>query len=168
MSRFKQLIEEKNIHLIFEISIILKGLHALIEVIGGIATYFISQQFLLAVVTAITQDELAQDPNDSFSNYLITSVQHFSIGTQHFAALYLLSHGIIKGFLVVGLLKEKLWSYPLAIVVFTLFIVYQLFRFSHTHSIWLLVLTFLDIFIIILTWHEYNYMKRKQLTIQSP
>ena len=156
----KQLFEEKNIHLVFEISIILKGLHALLEVVGGIAIFFISQEFLLQVVTAITQDELTGDPNDFFSNYLVNVIQNFSTGSQHFASWYLLSHGVIKGLLVIGLLKEKLWSYPLAIVVFTLFIVYQLVRYTHTGSVWLLLLTVLDLVIIALTWHEYQYMMK--------
>jgi len=32
-------------------------------------------------------------------------------------ALYLLAHGLVKGFVVAALLKDKLWDYPAAIVV---------------------------------------------------
>ena len=75
-------------------------------------------------------------------------------------ALYLLSHGVIKLFVIIGLLQQKLWYYPTALVIFGLFIVYQLYRFSFTHSPWLLVLTVLDIIVMWLTWHEYSYLRR--------
>ena len=77
-----------------------------------------------------------------------------------FTAYYLASHGIVKLFVIIGLWRKKLWYYPTAIVVFASFIVYQLYRFNFTHSIWLLVLTVLDVVVIWLTWHEYKYIKR--------
>ncbi len=163
MSGLKKLFEEKNIHLVFELSLIAKAVIALFEIIGGVLIYFISQQFLLNLVLALTQHELLQDPRDFIANYLLHSAQNFSISSQHFAALFLLSHGVIKMFLIVGLLRKKLWYYPTAIVVFGLFIAYQLYRFSFTHSPWLLLITILDIAVIWLTWHEYRYLRsRKQ------
>ena len=115
------------------------------------------------MVLAITADELSDDPNDFWANFLVHGAQSFSLSSQHFLAFYLLSHGVIKGFLVLALFKEKLWSYPLAMVIFSLFGGYQIFEFTRTGSLWLLVLTVLDIFIIILTWHEYRYMRKTGL-----
>jgi len=161
MSRLKNLFEEeKNIHLVFEVSLILKGLFAALEIIGGIFAYFVSQQFLLSVVSLITQDELAEEPRDFIANYLVHTAQNLSISTQHFTAFYLLSHGVIKLFVIIGLLRQQLWYYPAALVVFGLFIVYQLYRFSFTHSPWLLILTVLDIIVMWLTWHEYKHLRR--------
>ena len=151
---------ETYIHRIFDVSLILKGILAFIEMIGGIIVLFINQQFIINTVLSITQDELSDDPNDLFSNYLVHSAQGFSASSQHFIAFYLLSHGIIKTFLVVNLFKEKIWAYPLAITVFALFGIYQIYEFTRTGSTWLLLLTVLDIFIIILTWHEYKYIER--------
>ncbi len=166
MSRIKQFLkEEKNIHLVFEVSLILKAIFATFEILGGIFAYFISQQFLLSVVSTITADELAEDPRDLISNYFLHSAQNLSISTQHFTAFYLLSHGVIKLFVIIGLLRKKLWYYPTALVVFGLFIVYQLYRFSFTHSIWLLLLTALDLIVMWLTWHEYKYLRR---SVTSP
>jgi uncharacterized membrane protein len=67
-----------------------------------------------------------------------------------------LSHGIVKLFLVVGLLRNKLWAYPAAIVVFVLFIAYQLYRLSSAPSPLLVLLTVFDVVVIGLTWHEYR------------
>ncbi len=154
-------ISEHRIHLIFELSLFFKGAFALFEIIGGILTYVIPQAFILGVVSMLTQRELAEDPRDLVANYFLHAAQHLSVGTQRFAAIYLLSHGAIKLWLIVGLLRERLWYYPTAIAVFGLFIVYQLYRFSFTHSAFLLLITALDALVIVLTWHEYGYLRHQ-------
>jgi uncharacterized membrane protein len=49
-----------------------------------------------------------------------------------------------------------------AIAVFAVFIVYQIYRFTLTHSIWLLAITLLDIVVIWLTWQEYRFLRRRR------
>lgn len=153
-------LDEHRIHLIFEVSLFLKGAFALFEIIGGILAYAVPQAFILGIVSTLTQRELAEDPRDLIANYLLQTAQHFSVGSQRFAAIYLLSHGAIKLWLIVGLLRERLWYYPTALAVFGLFIVYQLYRFSFTHSAFLLFITAIDVVVIALTWHEYGYLRR--------
>jgi len=160
MSSTKNLFKERNLHLMFEGSLVVKGIFALLEIIGGVLAYFITQQFLLNLVLAVTREELTEDPRDFIANHIVRSAQQFSIGSQQFISFYLLSHGIIKLFLIVGLLRKKLWCYPVSIIVFILFIAYQLFRFTITHSLWLLIITAFDIAVIALTWHEYRHLKR--------
>ena len=41
-------------------------------------------------------------------------------------------------------------------IVFSLFVLYQQYRYAHTHSAALIVLSVLDGIIIILTWFEYK------------
>lgn len=149
---------EENIHLVFEVSLWLKGVDAFFEIIAGIFTYFVSKQLLVGFVLRVTQEEFAEDPHDVVANFLLHMVQHFSVGAQSFLAIYLLAHGVIKLWLIIGLLRKKLWYYPVALVVFALFIVYQLYRYSFTHSVWLLLITALDVIVIVLTWHEYRYL----------
>ena len=161
MSYIKRLFKEKNIHFIFDISLIFKGIFALFEIAGGILAYFISQQFLLRLVSLITRAELSEEPKDFIANYLVHSAQLFSINVRYFTAFYLLVHGIIKLWLIIGLFRKKLWYYPTAIIIFGLFIVYQIYLFVLTHSTWLLTITILDIIVIWLTWHEYRYMHRR-------
>jgi uncharacterized membrane protein len=153
-------VAEKNIRPAFRVSLFIKGVFALLEIAGGVLAYFISQKLLVRFITEITQDELIEDPNDFVANQLLHLAQQFSINTQYFTAFYLLSHGVIKLFLIAGLLRERLWYYPLAMIVFAFFIMYQLYRFSFTHSVWLLVITILDMVVIWLTWREYKYLRR--------
>ena len=151
---------ETSIRRFFRISLVFKGAFSVLEFVGGLLAYFISQQFLLNFVTAVTQEELTEDPRDFIAHYLVESAGQLSVSSQHFAALYLISHGIIKSWLIVGLLRNKLWYYPIAIVVFILFVAYQIFRFQITHSISLLAITAVDAVVIVLTWHEYWYLRQ--------
>jgi uncharacterized membrane protein len=151
---------ERRIHQIFEISILLKGTHALIECIGGLVLAFVSTSAITGLVNSLTQDELIEDPNDFVGTHLLDLAQNFTLSTQHFYAFYLLSHGIVKVFLVIGLLRNKLWAYPASLVVLGLFIVYQLYRFSYTHGFGLIVLTVFDVFVMGLIWHEYRLVRR--------
>ncbi|HYV88627.1 MAG TPA: DUF2127 domain-containing protein, partial [Candidatus Polarisedimenticolia bacterium] len=87
---------EKRIHQIFEISILLKGAHALIECASGVALALISTGYVKGLVNSLTQDELVEDPHDFVASHLLTFAQDFTVSTQHFYAFYLLSHGVVK------------------------------------------------------------------------
>ncbi len=147
----------------FKISIFLKGINGLLEIIGGILLFIFNPSKIAYIVLLLTQNEISEDPHDIIANYLINLSQNFSINTQIFSVIYLITHGIIKIFLVISLWEKKLWAYPLAISIFIVFIFYQIYRFSYNYSIGLLFLTILDIIIIILTWLEYkNLLKIKK------
>jgi uncharacterized membrane protein len=57
------------------------------------------------------QHELSEDPHDFLSSYILHSTQHLAAGSLVFAALYLLSHGIVKIVLVWEILHDRLWAY---------------------------------------------------------
>src|SRR6202047_2413812 len=151
---------EQRIHRIFEVSVLLKGAHAVIECIGGLALALASTTRIVGWVNRLTQDELIEDRNDFIATHLLSMAQEFSVNTKNFYAFYLLSHGIAKLALVVGLLRNKLWSYPASLIVLALFIVYQIYRFSYTHGVGLIVLTVFDILVMGLVWHEYSLIRR--------
>ena len=52
-----------------------------------------------------------------------------------------------------------MWAYPAAIGAFVLFLVYQLYRYTHTSSAWLLVLSVVDVCVIVITWLEYKRLR---------
>jgi len=151
---------ERRIHQIFEISVLLKGAHALIECVSGLVLAFVSTSTILKLVNVLTQDELIEDPKDFVATHLLSQAQNFTVSAQRFYVFYLLSHGVIKAFLVIGLLRNKLWAYPVSLVVLGLFIAYQLYRFSYTHGVGLIVLTVFDFIVIGLIWHEYGLVRR--------
>ena len=151
---------EGRIHQIFEISVLLKGAHASIECIGGFVLALVSTSAIKNLVNALTQEELIEEPNDFVAAHLLSLAESLTVSTQHFYAFYLLSHGAIKVLLVIGLLRNKLWAYPVSLIVLGLFIVYQLYRFSYTHGFGLIVLTIFDTIVMGLIWHEYRLVRR--------
>ncbi|MBB6409858.1 DUF2127 domain-containing protein [Mesorhizobium sangaii] len=153
-------VDERRIHQIFEVGVWLKGAHALIECIGGILFYVVTTDAIVSWVNAFTAEELIEDPNDFIAGHLSQMASHFSIASKEFYAFYLLSHGLIKLLLVVGLLRGKLWSYPASLAALGAFMVYQLYRYSYTHSVGLLILTVFDAVVMVLIWHEWRVLRQ--------
>lgn len=153
---------EKTLHLAFELSLWCKGAFALLEIIAGVAAYFVPPQRVLTLVLWVNKEEFVEDPRDLVVNLLLSTVQHLPASAEKFAAIYLLGHGVIKLWLIAGLLQKRLWLYPAAMSIFGLFIVYQLYRYTFTHSVWLLLVTALDVLVIVLTWHEYRHIKSER------
>jgi uncharacterized membrane protein len=151
---------EHRIHQVFEVSILLKGAHALLECIGGVALALVRTRAIVSWITWLTQDELIEDPNDFVATHLLNMAQGFSVSTKNFYVFYLLSHGVVKLFLVAGLLKNKVWAYPASLVVLAFFIAYQIYRFTYTQSPGLVLLTIFDLLVMYLIWHEYQLVRR--------
>ncbi|HWJ38076.1 MAG TPA: DUF2127 domain-containing protein [Sphingomicrobium sp.] len=139
--------EEKRIHQIFVLSVLAKGLHALLEIAGGLALYLFSADTIARILDEVDKHDWV--------------ARHFPLSEQGFYAFYLLSHGLVKSVLVLFLLREKLWAYPASIAVFGLFILYQLYRFSFTHEIGLVLLSIFDLFVILLAVHEYRLLRKR-------
>jgi uncharacterized membrane protein len=107
----------------------------------------------------LTRHELSEDPRDLVANFLLSLSGSFSISAQHFAVFYLMSHGIIKCILILLLWRRKLWAYPLTIVSLILFVAYQVYRYTLTQSVFLILLTAFDAAMIALTYLEYKRIK---------
>lgn len=149
----------KNIYSFFLISILLKGAVSAIEILAGIATLLIPVGAIAPVVTFLTESELAENPNDFIAMHLVQLAQSFSASTQLFVATYLLSRGVVKLFLVVALLNNKLWAYPLSLATLGAFVLYQIYQIVTTHSLIVLGLTLFDFVVIYFIWKEYTLVR---------
>lgn len=145
----------------FRVSLILKGLDGVLELIGGVLLLLVTPAQISDVARFLTQHELAQDPRDFVANSLLHMTSNLSGSASLFGAVYLLLHGVVKIVLVWAVLKEKLWAYPWMIAFLLVFIAYQLYRISVAFSWGMVLLTAFDIFIVWLTWHEYR-LRRSQ------
>lgn len=157
-------------HQIFIISIVFKGLNGLLEIAGGLLALFVSKQTAVHITGFLVKNELLEDPSDIVANFLVHTVGSYTSTAHLFVTLYLLTHGILKVFLVYNLFKHKTWAYPLAIAVFGIFVVSQMIVYVKTPHPSLLFLTVLDVVIILLTWLEYTHIKKgynTNLTISS-
>lgn len=151
--------KDRLVHIVFNISIVAKGIDGVLEIAGGILLFFISPAQVSRILRALTQHELSEDKHDVIARYLFNIIHHFYAGAELFASIYLLWHGAVKVALVVALLLKQRWAYPTAMIAFLLFIAYQLYRYSHTHAFSLIVLSVIDVFVIIMTWLEYKRLR---------
>src|SRR2546430_7645357 len=140
-------IERKIEHTFFLLSVWSKGVAGVVETIGGLLLLFIPHTGLNALVVFLTAPELAEDPTDRIATLLQRMVQELGADTKLFASGYLIVHGIIKVFLVAGLLGHRLWSYPVSLWFLAGFISYQAYRFFFTHSLWMIALTVVDLIV---------------------
>jgi len=147
----------------FLAGIYIKGFDGAMEILGGFLLMMINPERLNYIIILLTQHELSEDPHDIISNYLLKIGGSFTISSQHFGIYYLMSHGILKLFLVFMLLEKKLWAFPFAVVFLALFIGYQLYRFTYSHSLWLVALASFDAVMIFLIWMEHNRIIRNYL-----
>ncbi len=152
--------QERRIHQVFAVSVSLKGLHALFEIVGGLALYFTSTETIVGWISSWSDRAIAEEKHDWIASHLLRFAETFSVQQHDFFSFYLLSHGIVKIVLVYGLLKEKLWAYPASFVVFGGFIAYQLYRYSFTHEFVLILLSIFDLFVIALAVHEYRLLRK--------
>lgn len=165
MRRLAEFVRNKELRKrLFRIGVSLKGFDGVVEIAGGTMLLIVSPAWILRVVASLTQDELTQDPHDFVANTLLHAAKHLSLGTEYFMAAYFLIHGVIKLGMVTALLKEWLWAYPTAIVVFAAFIAYQIYRFTLTHGAGLIALSLFDAIVILLVWLEYQALKEGRLS----
>jgi uncharacterized membrane protein len=146
----------------FRTAITVKGIDGLLEATGGMLLWFIKPESLGWTMQQIFQHELSRDPHDFIAAHLLHISEKLAHSDPLFASIYLLSHGLIKAMLSILLWMNKLWAYPLAIGVFSAFSIYQVYRYSHTHSTFLLLLTVFDVAIVYLTWEEYRVEKSRR------
>jgi len=152
-----------RLHVAFEVGVILKGLNGLLELVGGALLLAFPPSAIEKFIVGLTSNELSRDPHDVIATHLRQAAHSLSANDQLFAAIYLLSHGVIKAVLVYALIRDKLWAFPIAIGVFTAFGVYQMYRYFISASGWLIALTVLDVIVILLTWFEWRRIKSNKL-----
>jgi len=163
LKRFEQL---PLLDRIFDVSLTLKGIDGLLEVLGGVFFLFLSPDRLNAIVRFLTQHELSEDPHDFIATHIVRYAHTITGSVSLFLAAYLLSHGIVKIVLVVAVLKEQLWAYPWLIAFLLIFIAYQVYQLALKPSVGLVLLTLFDLFIVYLTVLEYRKHKAKAAVAQ--
>jgi len=147
---------------VFKISVILKGLDALAEIVGGVLLLFVTHSEITRLASWLSRNPLAGGSH----SYIATLINHNAQQLVHtstlFGAIYLLSHGVIKMFVIINVLRDKYWAYPLLIVVLLGFSIFQIISILSSHSIAVMLLTAFDVFIMVLTWFEWQRKRKKR------
>ena len=145
----------------FVVGIIFKTMTGLAETVSGLVLLVIRPETLAKILMRLSGGGQPQDADDWILFYAYDFLEHLTTGTKIFAGLYILLHGVINLVLALGLIKEKLWAYLVAIGVLVSFMLYQISRIAFNHSIFLTVLTCLDALFVVVIWHEYRYQVKR-------
>jgi uncharacterized membrane protein len=144
--------KERSIHDAFLVTVFIKGIDGILEIVLGVLLIFTNT--ISTLILSLVHNELIEDPDDFFATHLraIANQSHeaFVLG-----GLYLVAHGLVKTFLSGALWRNYLWAYPAAMAFLGMFILYQLIRIIQTGSLPLILLTAFDIFMLWLVAHEY-------------
>lgn len=150
--------EQKFIYEGFLVSIVLKGIISLNEVVTGIALLFIPPALFLTFTDWIA-DHI---PTGGFIGaHLAAQMESYTSGTSHYLALYLLSRGIVKLVLIFALLMNKLWAYPSLLLVMLGFLLYQLYQIATSGSILVIGITVLDLIVMYFVWREWRIVRER-------
>ncbi len=150
--------QRRILHRIFQLGVIAKGIDGALELIGGISLLFLSAASITGAIWLLVQGELKEDPTDFVANLLVHNTGTI-IKSRVPAGTFLILHGAVKLALVGGLATNKLWSYPAAILVFAGFAIYQIYQLVQQNSLFLGMVTALDIVVVLLIVAEYRNVR---------
>lgn len=147
------------LHWLFEASLVLKGLFAAAESLGGLGLVLTPNTAIISFVTWLTRHDLTQQPDADMALWVQHLTEAFPLQVQHFYAFYLLGHGAVKFTMVIMLARRILWAYPGAMVLLAGFVLYQITEFITHGSYTFLALSFFDLVMIVLVYREWNVLK---------
>ena len=146
---------------LFRIAMFVKGLDGAVELIGAIALLLVPAALVNQLVADVISRDLVGSPDGFLARHLVAGTAEFASGNRTFVILYLGLHGVVKLALVVALLRRWMPAYPVAAVVLSVFVAYELYRAVRTGSVVLPVLAAVDILIIIMVVREYLLLRRE-------
>lgn len=157
--------EEHLVHEFFLVSVILKGLISLAEVVVGIGVLLIPPYVIISSTLFLLQ----YLPNAYLQSSLMVEVSHYTSATAVFVSLYLLSRGLVKVGLMWGLLKGKLIAYPLSLGVLAVLVLYQLYQLiTPPFSLIIFGITVFDLIVMYFVYREWRIVLRHHHSAHVP
>jgi uncharacterized membrane protein len=151
----------------YHLGLLLKGIDGALEGVAGALLLVISPQHLSTFIHFVTARELSHHPDDWIGHGILRLSHALSVDTQHFVGLYLAGHGVVKLVLVLALWRERAWAFPFAMWFLGFFLLYQLHRIAHTHSITLMIFTAFDVFVLWVVWQDWQLHRERTAAARS-
>lgn len=153
---------EKYWHNSFFIILAFKILFTIAELIVGTCLVLFDNQDFLRALHVIAIDYLQLDPEDKLFHTVYQALYYFPSDLRYTLIIYAFSHVIVKSIVFYGILAKKMWAYPFAILVFSGLIIQQMVHLFYKFSWAIAIITSISILFVILTWHEYQHIKKSQ------
>ncbi len=152
--------DEQVLSLFFRVATWLRiGYGSLRILLGLTLLKFIGTPFTDLLI-GLMSHEITEDPSDALFQFIYNLVNDHSFTVTYFLAIYLLFWGSVEVFLSIALLKRILWAYPLTILLIVIFVIYEMYRVFHTHSLILVLIIIVDLGIAYIIDREYRRLKK--------
>lgn len=139
--------------------------YSILHIFLGLAVLKVIGTPLIDIVQSIMGHELIEDPHDLLYSFIYNVLTVHPIYISYFLSFYFIFWGVVDIVLSYNLLKHKLWAFPVSFILIGLFILYEIFRFTHTHSIILLFVIFIDVTILWIIWREYRKLYPSSMSL---
>ena len=136
---------DKVLHSAFFATVILNGLIAIADIFAGL--FFIFERQIAAILYGY---------HYPLANLVRAVLATLMAQNQLMGILYFFAHGVVKLFLVWGLLTNRLWAYPCSIIFLGAFSIYQLYELFITFSFFTLLLIIVNAVTIFFIAREYR------------
>lgn len=144
---------------LFRIGMLWRIGYGSLRLLLGIALLKVVGSPIAELIHTLMGHELTEDPTDFLYRLVEVLFSHHSFHVTYFLAFYFIFWGLVDIILSINLLKGRLWAFPLSLYLISTFIVYEVFRFTHTHSMVLLSIILVDIVVFALIYKEYYLIK---------
>jgi len=138
----------------FKVGIWLKGVNGALELLVGSLLLF-SPHRLLNHGVAILVAHGGRAGIGGLFDQAGSSLARVETGFS-FPVFYLLSHGVVKLFLAICLLRDARWAYPVSLGVFGLLLAYELYRVATQPSLLLGAVIAIDMAILTLLYRHWR------------
>jgi uncharacterized membrane protein len=135
-------------------------LYGTIRLVIGLALLKLIDVPIADLLYKFTGSGLAENPSDFLFTAIYTLLETHPISITYFLAGYLIFWGAVEILLSVCLLRHKLWAFPITLYLIGAFLIYIMYRYTHTNSSILIGIFCVDLIIFWLIQSEYKKMKR--------
>lgn len=133
------------------------------RVLYGIARFVFGLALLRVVGTSVSElmnplmnHEFAEGHRDILYRFVSHTLTHHPIEITYFIALYFVIWGFVDAALSLAVIYKKPVAYIASMVLIVVFTIYEVWRYTHTHSLILLGIIIIDIGLVVLLHHEYR------------
>jgi uncharacterized membrane protein len=156
---------EKTIYELFELSLWLKALGSVGEMVAGTFVAFISSSFVLHLASLLTQGIGDVDTDDFLARTAVSAAHLLAVSNNWLVGGYLFVRGLVQFLLVIALFKNKIWAYPAMLFVLFFLVVTQSYEIYRSGSIPTILITIIDVATIYFVWREYLIVRK--LTVKK-
>lgn len=158
---FGQSRKEKFFELLFTLSMILKGIDGIIELLGGIAFAALNKEKMLQWFYDFLMKQKAFDiSNETILNWVTAFSHALQTNVRVFITIILIGNGLIKIVMAIALLMRKYAAFPWSLFFLIVLYIYQIVQTIQSPSWFLYFFDAFDLAIILVIWKEYRRLKK--------